>query len=517
MSSRVVQDGAARGHDPRQSSAVPHDPAPAHEPLITLVVPLVDSRGDAAEHVRSWTIDQSLDHERYEVIVAAPGRDEEHQRGLAEILTPHDRLLLRERDDVSLYDAAAEEARGRWLVLTESHCVADRDCLKEIAAAIDEDPDQEALTLEHGHIVHTAVDRMSARWFEDVYRVWNEPGQWRRLNVVGVAIRRDAYLAEGGLEHRFGLFSAFLLGARMDARGARIRHVRAARVGHVHTYGIRDHHEHVIDHVTGSCDARAALAAPFCEQYFGHARIWATAGRYRPEVARSAALALTRTIVGARRGRTGLARDLAGWLPAAGFGVRPHLAWRRLRFLACEVGASRLPLPGDGNFKLYLRALKEIAAVTELEWIHRGDPRGAPVPLGRGHRSVEDLDRSLIATHGLESHEGKRFRWTEPVSVILCRPEALVSAELRIDTGGLRGSPLEYVQDVYLGSRRVPREHLRVDVDGRLCVRLPRSGGRARRWTPIVMIAAPLVPAEQGSQDERRLGVPVFSLELVAV
>lgn len=485
-------------------------------PRITVIVPLIDTRGDAAEHIRSWTQDQSLSRERYQVIVAAPPGDVELERRVSEVLTRHDRLLLVEGDEIGLYDAAAAEADASWLLPTESHCLGQRDCLAEIVRAIEEEPELEALTLDHGHIVHNAVDELCARWFGEVYEAWERPGEWTRLNLVGFAIRRDAYLEEGGLDRRYGLFCSFLLSARMDLRGARIEHLSSARVDHVHTHGIREHHEHTADHAHGACEARATFDRAFCERYFGHAHTWANAGRFRGDVARPTARALTRATIRALGERDSalpaLACELARWLPAAALGARPYLAWRRQRFRAFELAAERLPLPGDASFRQYLRALEEIGQVTELEWIHDHDNRHTPALPAYGRWPVEELNGALVPAHGLETHEGRQFRWSEPACLITSEG-VRGGGELRIDTGGLRGSPLDYVRDVYVGSRRIPREHLSEE-EGRLHALLPKPD-RARGTVPIALISKPLLPVKQGSADSRRLGLPVFSLELL--
>lgn len=482
-------------------------------PLLTVIVPLIDTRGDAAEHIRSWTLEQSLAHERYQVIVAAPPGDPELQRRVGEVLTADDRLLMVDSDEVGLYDAAAARATGDWLLPTESHCLAHRDCLAEVVAAIERDPELKALTLEHGHIVHNEVDRLCARWFGETYDVWERPEEWTRLNLVGFVIRRDAYFAEGGLDRRYGLFCSFLLAARMDLRGARIRHLATARVDHVHTHGIREHHEHTADYAYGACEARASLDADFCERYFGHAHTWANAPRLHRAVAWPVARALCRGGVRALRERprtAGRIRELVDWLMAATFGIEGRLAWRRRRLQAFELFAERLGLPGDANFRLYLRALDEIGDVTELEWIRAHADRLVPGTLQIGRWPIERLNGELVPIHGLETHATGRFRWTEPACLIRC---AASSGELRIDTGGLRGPPLGYLRDAYVDSRRIPRK--RLSEEGGRVLKLPwrrRSAGRAT--VSIALICKPLLPAREGSTDARRLGMPVFSLEL---
>jgi hypothetical protein len=485
------------------------------KPLITVVVPLIDTRGDAAEHILSWTREQSLARERYQVIVASPPGVPELERQVSAVLSTHDRLLLVDTDEVGLYDAAAAQADADWLLPTESHCLGHRDCLAHVVDAIADDPELEALTLDHGHIVHNAVDRLCARWFDEVYGAWEQPQTWTRLNLVGFAIRADAYNEEGGLNPRYGLFCSFLLAARMHRREARIRHIGDAHVDHVHTHGIREHHEHTADYAHGSCTARAELDRGFSERYFGHAHTWANGGRFSGEAARPVSLALARAAARTARERPqalpALSRELAGWLAAASFGMRPHLLWRRLRFLFFELTAERLPLPGDLDFRQYLRALDEIGKVAELEWLHAHNREQLPALIPGGRQTIEELGGALLPVHGLESHDAGRFRWTEPVCLLRCSTSA--EGELVIDTGGVRGAPLEYVRSVYVDGRRVPATDLHEHDGSTLHVPLARAASNGP-GIPVVIILEPLCPADHGSPDNRRLGMPVFSLEL---
>jgi hypothetical protein len=486
-------------------------------PAITVLVPLIDARGDAAEHIRSWTQEQSLARERYQVIVAAPLGEEELRRRVAEILTEHDKLIVVEQDGLSLYDAAAEVADADWLLPTESHCLGQRVCLAEIVAAIEREPELEAMTLEHGHVVSTSVDRLCARWFGDVYDVWRQPGEWTRLNLVGFAIRRDLYRAEGGLDGRFGLFSSFVLGAKLDQRGVRIPHLAGAQVDHVHTHGIRAHHDHAAEHAYRECDARVIFDTDFCERYFGYSHTWGNALRFHPQVARPTAAALARSVIQAARTRdralADLSRELLGWLGPALAGVHPHLAMRKLRFLLSELASDRLPLPREIHFSQFMRALHEISQLTQLRWIREHSNGHLPTLAIDGSRPIGELDGVMVATHGLEHHAGQTFRWTEPACSI--RVPATGGA-LRIVTGHLRGPVLDYVRDVYVGDRRVSPGDLREDDGGTLVIPLggaPRSDPVGQ---PVSVICEPLLPAREGSSDTRRLGLPVFSLELRA-
>jgi hypothetical protein len=84
-------------------------------------------------------------------------------------------------------------------------------------------------------------------------------------------------------------------------------------------------------------------------------------------------------------------------------------------------------------------------------------------------------------------------------------------ATLRIDTGGLRPSLLHYVRAVYVNGRRVPPRALS-DEAGVLVAPLPKA--RSDAAFDVTILARPLEPGSSGPIDPRRLGLPVFSVEV---
>src|SRR3954454_11611799 len=242
----------------------------------------MDERGEAAAHLRSWTDEQTLARDRYQIVVGSSAEDPVAECEVADLLRDDD-VLARGPGTrgVALWNVAAAAASARWLLLTEMHCVGDPGCLAELAAAVEADPSLGAATLDHGHIIEARCGRLLARWFDDVYARWSEPGQWRHLNLVGVAIRRDVFEAAGGLDPRYGMFCAFLLSARLHRRGIGVGHVPGARISHVHNDTLRAHHEFTADHARGECEARATQGEEFCECYFGYDPVWANRLPYR--------------------------------------------------------------------------------------------------------------------------------------------------------------------------------------------------------------------------------------------
>jgi hypothetical protein len=132
---------------------------------------------------------------------------------------------------------------------------------------------------------------------------------------------------------------------------------------------------------------------------------------------------------------------------------------------------------------------------------------------GPGRSTIDRLGPDAIAgVHALEAHRGRPFRWTEPV--VLVRLALSGDHELRIETGGIRGDPLEALIAVLAGGRVVPRELSTSDPEGTLVVRLPAPWSAAAR-DGLVLVCSPLRPDRTGSQDRRLLGLPVLSIATV--
>ena len=484
-----------------------------------MVIPLVHARGDVVENVRTWTEGQSLERERFQVVVATDGAAPEVEREVAALLAPQD-VLARSpgAEYMALYNLGAQHAAADWLVLTEAHVLADPRCMAAVAAGIGASPDLDAAQLVAGdHVRPSRFAELLAEWFDSVFERWEEPGEWRRLSFFGTAIRRSVYLNASVVNDDHGLFSPALLSATLDARGARVGRFGDARVAHIADDEILEHHEHTSDFARGECAVRAERDPVFCERYFGWAPLWANRMRYRPEVARPVVQALAAAVAHAfarrREDAWWIARELGRRLPAAAGGARPRATVERLA-LATEQRATML-MPGrELRRRSMVRAHARVVRLTQLDWIgaHPEEPAAA-----RGDRvtlPVEHLDGALNGVHALE-HDGERWwRWTEPVANLRVQLPAR-GGVLAIDTGGRRGAPLDFVRGVYAGARRIRNRRLRQD-GGRLLIPLDAGDAARAARHGLTVLSRPLEPWREGSEDPRRLGLPVYAVELRA-
>jgi hypothetical protein len=472
---------------------------------LSVVIPLDDARGDAIEHLRTWTHGQTLERDRYQLVLVSDGEDPAGDRMIAELLQPQDDLTtLPGAGVVDLWHEGVRRSECEWLLISENHVEADPETLERALAGIREEPELDAASIEHAHLIPTPIGELGARWFDEVYDEWYSPGAWRRLNLAGYVIRREAYESAGGLVTSVGLFAAPLLSARLAEGGARLGHLPDVRIHHVQVSEISEHHGHSANYARGECEARRSLDPEFAERYFGHQHlVWNRHG-LDPALARRTLRALAREALRELPRHPAQAAELLGEirtrLPVALAGSRPGLALARRRLAVEERIASSQRIPRERRFAAFLRGQDLAVRAAQLGWItERSDGDGAR--LGAGETRIEDAgEGAVIGTHGLESAGRRAFRWSEPVLTVRLEPAA-AQRELRIDTGGLRGSPVAGLIGAYADGR--PLSGIRADGD-HLMVRVPP--GAAELTLLLRRLRAP--------GDDRRLGLPIFSLEL---
>jgi hypothetical protein len=480
-------------------------------PELAVVVPLENPRGDMAKHLRTWTQDQTLARERYQVIVGASGEYPDAERRLAEQLAPQDAVVPAADPSLfGLYEAAARGANAAVLVVTEAHVLADPGCLAAVAEAFAEDRELDAASFVHRQSVQTPEAELIERWFERAYDAWALE-DWRRLAAAGFAIRAGAYERAGGLDPQLELFAPYFMSARLDDMGARVGHLEEAVVTHVIEDELAEALEHAESFARGECVARAKQDGRLVDRYFPVPGFWEHRLEYRPEIAGSMVSALATAIRQSPREATWLGREMATRLPASTAGPRPRLAWERAVARWHQAVAESHRIPFETRWRSLIASHEHNVGAVELRL--GSEPNGLPepvplaVPVG-----AERLDGALIGAHRPEGEQGERFRWTEPVTLLRISPHA-GAALIRVETGGRRGRPLDYLQGIYCAGRRVPGEAITGDEES-FEVRLSTQLARLAAEKGLVFVLHPLIPSKGGSSDRRRLGMPVAEIEL---
>lgn len=239
---------------------------------ISVIFPLLYLRGPTPLCVESWTRKQSLDPQRFEVIVVSPGVDREIERLVGEYLRPHDRFeVLDSRELYALYDHGIRIASAPIAMITEAHVQAGRRVLERLVGVFAETGCRAATCRAVSPKQEGYLATMEGRLFEEEVAGWGADGHRRRLLERGFAIQRRAYLEYGGFPHEYGLFAGRIFGSRLDSSDESVPYVREAAVVHYNSTNLDDIYEGVRSFTHGELQYRRDADARHVRSYFGPA------------------------------------------------------------------------------------------------------------------------------------------------------------------------------------------------------------------------------------------------------
>jgi predicted dehydrogenase len=482
------------------------------QPHISVVFPLPDHRGLALDAVASWARGQSYPRDRFELVLLSDGAEPELDDKIRALLGPSDRLIVHRTDNESLlYDLGAREARGRWLLFSEPHCLAEPQCLSELADYLATHAVDGACLRSIG-ISPTRMAQLEERQYDIGFAQFGRAGDWRKVILRGVALSREAYLQSGGFEHEFGRFSEWALGATLHAQGRRLGYAAGAAVRHLYTTHMSMLLPHVLSFSAGEIRYRDHQPAEYCDRYFGLPAEWAQRGTGQRDAARALCQAMRRRLL--RFGKRHDARRLfSTWLrqlPVAWFGWRPRrwaatlaMRWAMLR---CWLS------PNEAN---YWHMYQQIARLGRIQGLAQRATATPPALTEPGVFSIDDVpEDSLIGFHPREVWKGEPFRWTGPITAL---PLALPAGDYELT--------LE-MRDLYW---RHAAESLHLTLDGKT-LRCETNGAReslrcrftiaARRKQTVawlVLTCEPRQPWKEGQPDSRELGLPIFAVRVAPI
>ncbi|QDV72412.1 glycosyltransferase family A protein [Botrimarina mediterranea] len=203
----------------------------ATPPLLSVVAPLDEHRGVAIAAISSWLAQDSASLARCELIVVADGSEPELEQEISSMLRQQDRLLRSESGNLfSSYNAAAEAARAPALLFTESHVVAEEDCLSAVLREI-ETSDPPTAVLASGGLYAGRFPETIDRLFDDELPRRLAQG-WDTMVVRGTLVKRCLWKSLGGFQDQYGHYASLLFGAAMSQAGVPSRMIEEARVLH---------------------------------------------------------------------------------------------------------------------------------------------------------------------------------------------------------------------------------------------------------------------------------------------
>lgn len=476
--------------------------------LLTVVFPVFHLRAGLAECVRSWTKGQKIDRKRYRVIVAAPANTADLSEDDVKALLGEGDVFLRVAGgdvDTALWNAGAAQATTPWLVITEGHCSAQPDCLAVLERWIAANPDAHVGNFDATHPGADIVGRLTERWFNEIHAEWQR--RWPRLRRAGFAIRADVFHAACSFEAEYREFAMPMLSARLNARGVEIADVPDAVVIHHDEHSMRERHDTIADYIRNEIQARGRNDPAFFERYFGFSPQWCNQVIEGGAGARRMARALIEAATTSPRRSRRLWRRFAALAVRSCLGAERRIALRRAAMIWNEIAVESLPLPRSLKWTRFIRGLDHLLDLEQIKSLSLYPARGS---MSGAFWRAEDIGPQAISgVFQLETHGQRVFRWTMPGAMVRLPPQPS-ACELVIDTGGLRGDPADALPTVVVGRRPLPGQFISSAGDD-LVIRLPDDLAKAA-GEGIFVFSAPLRPRQYGRDDDRELGLPVFSI-----
>lgn len=196
--------------------------------MISVVVPLPDDRGHLEKCLRGFT--QQQINVPIEVIV--PTAEESPER-LAPLVAQFPKVRWVHRPGLrinGLYNEGAAEAHGKYLYISESHCVPQPDCLQQIYDHVREANLPAACSASDG-LPGNHVSDGEQRVFEEDFLRWIS-ARHCKVAIRGTLIERALWNKAGGFQAEYGHFSEMMIGRKLETLGARFGFAEQSVISH---------------------------------------------------------------------------------------------------------------------------------------------------------------------------------------------------------------------------------------------------------------------------------------------
>ena len=205
----------------------------------SVIVPLYDCR-DAGTNALRAALAQTLPRDRFEVVAVVDARA--RRAGLEGLLAQCDCVVETDADfaavesETALFAAGSRAATGDWLFFTEGHTVLDPDALSAIARHVERETGCAIVCGRRRNHARTRLGLLVGA-NNDVHE-----GRAQRDGDFTLGanspIRRDAFVALGGLDARFSRFGETVLYERALAARMRIDSIDAVLCTHHNDLGL---------------------------------------------------------------------------------------------------------------------------------------------------------------------------------------------------------------------------------------------------------------------------------------
>lgn len=511
----LIDDALLADQAPAKAAASAEADLAAHvepSPLLTVIYPVFDVRGDVEARIRLWTEQQDLASHSYRVIVVAGAGTELDEARLRPVLRSQDSILrvAVEGREADYWNEGAQQAGTPWLLFVEAHGVPERDCLSTLAAWITANPDGEACNFRIGNIDRHRVAALMKRWFAEIQAGWSASSTWPRFHRTAFAIKNDVFEDVGPFEPEFGQFAPPLLSARMNQHGYAISTLPTSVVMHDDSLEISLHHIDTADYVQGELNARIANDPAFFEKYFGPPPGQGSNMILAARHARSMVGALViMTLHRPRKARELLRQTIPFWSGAL-VSLRDRARMLAARTAADEFLMMHLPVPEATLWRRFLKAHSRVVRAGQMIWMAHNPLRPLQTTMEKRKWPIAITgQQAVVGLHSIERLGERSFRWTQPVFLMRL---ALVAGQgaLTLETRNLRPGLVASDVAVVAGGRLLSSTDIAID-DENLTFKINAPSAPPCE-TDVVVIVRELSEPSANDQPGRRLGLPLFSI-----
>ncbi len=483
-------------------------------PFISVILVFGDERG-RADHLASWTQQQTLEGDRFEVIAVTTGEQSSQADEIRSYLRPQDRLLCFETNKpFELIAPAVKVSTGDILFFSEDHCIAEPDCL-ETTLDYMENTNTAGASVRWGHINPNSFAVMEQRLADRDLASWIDGDSWNRLRLRGFFISREAYLDAGGFEGPYEQFSEVLLAARLHASGNPIGYLDKGGINHINTSTFGELFSNVWKYAYNECRFCDEGDAEMAERYFAHALL-AMHGASGDSATRAALKKAT----GAVLRRILSERPVRRWSEIAGLSltwfrlVSPYLLGARGRqwsaYAMLYMAQLRVIVwrnDDDRRLRAFIDFWMRGAECARADYMAGGAKRRFErLPVWRGH-GLDVAALGAAGCHGVETHNGTTFFWTQPAcQFVVDQPPA--DCRMTIRTAGFRNLRERLPIGLFWNDNALPDpiidgDRISVPVSSQLFA----SGAEQRLTVVVPPLSTP------GTSETRKLGLPICALQ----
>jgi len=486
--------------------------------MVSVIIPHTDHRGHWIDSVKTWNR-QSYPRQAFELILVCKDNDPELIRVTREVIEPQDKILYHNSDDRNVaYKIAAQAASGRYLFLTESHVEADVHCLQEGLDFVNRDDLAGACCVTRD-LATGYISSMEDRLYSKDFKIKSQGWHWNRVEVRGFIIKRDAYFQVGEIADDLGEYGSIDLGIRLHRSGYKLGVARRAIVGHYGNGSLVNvlHYRHIYGF--GEMKYRSLRSGEYCEPYLGPSTEWSECSGSR---SKSAGRILGVLVPGIFRYAGDLEfrllwlKNLAGLLEYLGkylggkhgspWVSRARIAWAYLRIRCLFWNADRA-------FDAYVDLWNQGQRLGKLKFIRQYESPPPKVCTPQQVYGLATIDsRRLVGFHPPEQTPHGTFCWSRPIAMMQLNVAA-DDYDVQVKTIGSRPPEIARCLHIFFNRYKVYSDSAESKT-GLIKFSVSRAMFQSRDDTQyLLFVCVPFYPSQQGSDDQRVLGLPLSSVE----